>query len=289
MCLLYVYSDVFLCSASIVHMSVISLDRYLGISQPLRTRNKSKTLIFVKIAIVWVVTLLVSCPIAVLAMHDTSNILQMNQCMIFSRYYIVYGSTMTFLIPLCIMAATYVKTTTLLKKQASLLSQKADDRLNGNGLRRTMPHRKLGYVRTNSATVNAAYANGKAIGIHGRTMSNMSNIENGDMDRLGTNRPSINGHKQLQKASTINRWRSRTSNYLTNIANKVGRRSSLQVGSSCLSLPVFLFLNHLTLLKFRHNTHTLFTTFVTSPPLEVRSRERPFELPLVYNMFRYIF
>ncbi|CAI2357813.1 unnamed protein product [Caenorhabditis sp. 36 PRJEB53466] len=239
MCLLYVYSDVFLCSASIVHMSVISLDRYLGISQPLHTRNKSKSLIFLKIAIVWVLTLIVSCPIAILAMHDTSNILQANQCMIFSRYYIVYGSTMTFLIPFCIMAVTYVRTTSLLKKQASILSQKADDRLNGNGLRRTMPHRKLGYVRTYSATVNATYANGKALGIHGRTMSNISNVENGDSERLGTNRPSINGnlngHKQLQKASTINRWRSRTSNYLTNIANKVGRRSSLQAATQDLA------------------------------------------------------
>uniref|UniRef100_A0A8R1DL45 G_PROTEIN_RECEP_F1_2 domain-containing protein n=1 Tax=Caenorhabditis japonica TaxID=281687 RepID=A0A8R1DL45_CAEJA len=235
MCLLYVYSDVFLCSASIVHMSVISLDRYLGISQPLRTRNKSKSLIFLKIAIVWAVTLAVSCPIAVLAVIDTTNILQDNQCMIFSRYYIVYGSTMTFLIPFCIMAVTYVKTTSLLKKQASVLSQKADDRLSGNGLRRTMPHRKLGYVRTYSATANPTYANGKALAVHGRTMSSISNMENGDM--LSTNRPAINnnGHKPLVKASTINRWRSRTSNYLTNIANKVGRRSSLQAATQDLA------------------------------------------------------
>nr|pir hypothetical protein F59C12.2 - Caenorhabditis elegans [Caenorhabditis elegans] len=238
MCLLYVYSDVFLCSASIVHMSVISLDRYLGISQPLRTRNRSKTLIFIKIAIVWVVTLLVSCPIAVLAMHDTANILRNNQCMIFSRYYIIYGSTMTFLIPLCIMGVTYAKTTQLLNKQASILSQKAGDKFNGNGLRRTMPHRKLGYARTYSATVNGTIANGKAIGAHGRTMSSISNIANGETaDRLGTSRPSINtnGHKQLQKASTINKWKSRTSNLVTNFANKVGRRSSLQTATQDLA------------------------------------------------------
>lgn len=78
---------------------------------------------------------------------------------------------MTFLIPFCIMAITYVRTTALLNKQASILSQKvvlanylpnyldnylnyyqANDKLNGNGLRRTMPHRKLGYVRTNSTS-----------------------------------------------------------------------------------------------------------------------------------------
>ncbi|KAF1746733.1 hypothetical protein GCK72_023190 [Caenorhabditis remanei] len=237
MCLLYVYSDVFLCSASIVHMSVISLDRYLGISQPLRNRNRSKTLIFLKITIVWVVTLLVSCPIAVLAMKDTANILQDNQCMIFSRYYIVYGSTMTFLIPFGIMLVTYTKTTKLLKKQASILSQRADDKSNGNGLRRTMPHRKLGYARTYSATVNGAHANGRTIGVHGRTMSNISNVENGDSERLGTNRPSINrnGHKTLQKASTINRWKTRTSDLYNAITNKVNRRSSLQTATQDLA------------------------------------------------------
>ncbi|CAJ0951930.1 unnamed protein product, partial [Mesorhabditis belari] len=78
MCLLYVYADVFLCSASIVHMSVISLDRYLGISQPLKTRNKSKTMIFIKITLVWIITVLISCPLAVVALHDPSNVLQNN-------------------------------------------------------------------------------------------------------------------------------------------------------------------------------------------------------------------
>ncbi|CAB3401206.1 unnamed protein product [Caenorhabditis bovis] len=240
MCLLYVYSDVFLCSASIVHMSVISLDRYLGISQPLRTRNKSRSLIFVKIAVVWMVTLLVSCPIAILAIHDTSNILQDNQCMIFSRYYIVYGSTMTFLIPFCIMAVTYVRTTALLNKQASILSQKANDKLNGNGLRRTMPHRKLGYVRTNSATVTLPYHNGKPspIGIppDAKCYQHVMNGSYSDISRLSTNRPSINGRrKSFDKASKIDRWRYRTSTYLTNIALKVGRRSSLQTASQELA------------------------------------------------------
>ncbi|CAP34113.1 Protein CBR-SER-1 [Caenorhabditis briggsae] len=237
LCLLYIYSDVFLCSASIVHMSVISLDRYLGISQPLRSRNRSRTLIVLKITFVWVATLLVSCPIAALAVIDQNNILQDNQCMIFSRYYIIYGSTMTFLIPLGIMSITYTKTTKLLKKQASILSQRADDRSNGNGLRRTMNHRKLGYSRTYSAQVNGTHVNGRAIGAHGRTMSNIENIENGDSDRLGTNRPSINrnGHKTLQKASTINRWKTRTSDLYNAITNKVNRRSSLQTATQDLA------------------------------------------------------
>ncbi|PAV82845.1 hypothetical protein WR25_12143 [Diploscapter pachys] len=227
LCLLYVYSDVFLCSASIVHMSVISLDRYLGISQPLRTRNKSKTLILIKIVAVWLITLLVSCPIAVIAIYDNENILQNNSCAIFSRYYIIYGSTMTFLIPFCIMAITYVRTTALLNKQASILSQKANDKLNGNGLRRTMPHRKLGYVRTNSTS----------------TATGTSSVGEVDADKLLLRSTSptvslLNNHKKLEKKtskSTLNKWKNRTSNYLTNIAMRVSRRNSIQTASQELA------------------------------------------------------
>lgn len=243
LCLLYVYADVFLCSASIVHMSVISLDRYLGISQPLRTRNKSKTMIIVKICLVWIITLVISCPIAVLASYDHSNILQNNSCMIFSRHYIIYGSTLTFLIPFCVMFVTYLRTTTLLNKQASILSQKANDKLNGNGLRRTMPHRKLGHVRTNSTSTAATFTSStyksSANGPKVSTVSYSNGYHNSVVElepapRMADTHSALL-HKSLAKRSTINRWKSRTSSYFTNIALRVGRRNSLQAASQELA------------------------------------------------------
>uniref|UniRef100_A0A0N5AY44 G_PROTEIN_RECEP_F1_2 domain-containing protein n=1 Tax=Syphacia muris TaxID=451379 RepID=A0A0N5AY44_9BILA len=141
LCLLYVYSDVFLCTASIVHMSVISVDRYLGISNPLKMRNRSKTMIILKIVFVWMVTLTISCPIAIVALIDPTNILSQSQCAITNRLYMIYGSTFAFLIPSFIMAITYVKTKNLLTKQASLLSETAVQKSKGEGLRRTLPRR----------------------------------------------------------------------------------------------------------------------------------------------------
>lgn len=145
LCLLYVYADVFLCSASIVHMSIISLDRYLGISQPLKTRNKSRTMITLKIGAAWVTTVLISCPLAVSALIDPTNILQDNTCTINNRYFMIYGSTLSFLIPFVIMVVTYVRTTNLLRQQASLLSQKCTTSNNqsGDGLRRTVANRRM--------------------------------------------------------------------------------------------------------------------------------------------------
>ena len=122
-------------------MSVISLDRYLGISKPLEMRNRSKTMITVKILLVWMITVVISCPIAVAALINPTNILNESRCVITNQYYMVYGSTFAFLIPFVIMAVTYVKTTNLLKKQASLLSHGALQCSKGEGLRRTLPRR----------------------------------------------------------------------------------------------------------------------------------------------------
>ncbi|VDN91136.1 unnamed protein product [Brugia pahangi] len=122
MCLLYIYADVFLCTASIVHMSIISIDRYLGISKPLKARNKSKTLMKVKLASVWIATILISCPIVIMALTDSRNVFNGNTCRITNRYYMIYGSILAFLIPFLIMVVTYIRTTNLLKRQSSLIS-----------------------------------------------------------------------------------------------------------------------------------------------------------------------
>ncbi|VDM52589.1 unnamed protein product [Angiostrongylus costaricensis] len=251
LCLLYVYADVFLCSASIVHMSVISLDRYLGISQPLRARNKSRTMITVKISLVWIITLIISCPIAVLASYDHTNILQNNSCMIFSRHYIIYGSTLTFVIPFCVMFVTYLRTTTLLNKQASILSQKANDKLHGNGLRRTIPQRKLGHIHANSTTTTATFTSSTykstLNGPKTTTVTYTNGYHNSMVElevpasspAMPSTRTTENHHlfvhKSMPKCSTINRWKSRTSSYLSHIALRVGRRSSIQTASQELA------------------------------------------------------
>lgn len=94
-----------------------------GISRPLKARNKSKAMIMLKIAFVWVATVLISCPIAVAGIIDSSNIYHDGICLITNRYYMIYGSTFAFLIPCLIMLITYVKTTHLLTQQSTLITQ----------------------------------------------------------------------------------------------------------------------------------------------------------------------
>uniref|UniRef100_A0A1A9ZHH8 G-protein coupled receptors family 1 profile domain-containing protein n=1 Tax=Glossina pallidipes TaxID=7398 RepID=A0A1A9ZHH8_GLOPL len=66
-CNIYVTCDVLACSSSILHMCFISLGRYLGIRNPLGSRHRStKRLAGMKIAIVWLMAMIVSSSITVL-------------------------------------------------------------------------------------------------------------------------------------------------------------------------------------------------------------------------------
>ncbi|GMR32151.1 hypothetical protein PMAYCL1PPCAC_02346, partial [Pristionchus mayeri] len=261
LCLLYVYADVFLCSASIVHMSVISLDRYLGISQPLKTRNRTKTAIFIKIIFVWVITILISCPIVVLGLVDHNNVLSEHRiCAVHNRTYMIYGSTFAFLIPFIIMTVTYFKTTSLLNKQAMLLQQGS---ANGakNGLRRAAPPRKLGYSNRRSSggtsTPTISAVNHTKWSSSTATATSLHNIKGVPETPVRSKRslpPSIwqrgNGtttpakdtlsddldlRPRRQKPSRLQRWTTRTSSYLSLIVSRVQRKSSYATSVELLS------------------------------------------------------
>ena len=49
-CDIWQVSDVMMCTSSIMHMCSISLDRYIAIRRPLLVRNKSRTVVGIKIA-----------------------------------------------------------------------------------------------------------------------------------------------------------------------------------------------------------------------------------------------
>uniref|UniRef100_A0A914EQ89 G-protein coupled receptors family 1 profile domain-containing protein n=1 Tax=Acrobeloides nanus TaxID=290746 RepID=A0A914EQ89_9BILA len=243
-------------------MSMISLDRYMGISRPLKTRNKSRGVVVLKIALVWVITLVISSPLAVLALTNHANILHDNLCAITNQYYMFYGSTTAFLIPFFIMLITYVKTTHLLNKQADLLGQKSTDRFH-NGLRRTMPqasHRKLGYTRTCSYNMSngppAHKASTMSYSSAGNTPGN-GHAQSASLSKLRENNSSTDSEdmqlaekkesaqsttfaNELRKGSSalrlqFGKLQKRTTSLLTNITTRVARKNSLQSANTELA------------------------------------------------------
>ncbi|KAJ1528295.1 hypothetical protein ONE63_006719 [Megalurothrips usitatus] len=120
-CNVYATCDVLACSASILHMCFISLGRYLGIRNPLKTRRaySTKRLVGFKIALVWVLAMLVSSSITVLGTVNPKNIMPKDdECVINNRAFFVFGSLVAFYIPMVIMVVTYVLTVQLLRKKA---------------------------------------------------------------------------------------------------------------------------------------------------------------------------
>jgi 5-hydroxytryptamine receptor 2 len=99
-------------------MSTISLDRYIGIRSPLKTRNKSMRIVGLKIFLVWLLAATISSPLFVLGIVDEANILNDGICALANPHFIIYGSISAFFIPLLIMVVTYVLTIRLLHEKA---------------------------------------------------------------------------------------------------------------------------------------------------------------------------
>ncbi|KAG5680907.1 hypothetical protein PVAND_010385 [Polypedilum vanderplanki] len=127
-CNIYVTCDVLACSASILHMCFISLGRYLGIRNPLGSRQSStKRLTGFKIALVWLLAMLISSSITVLGIIDEHNIMpKPRQCVINNRTFFIFGSLFAFYVPMVLMVITYALTVQLLKKKARFIVEHSE-------------------------------------------------------------------------------------------------------------------------------------------------------------------
>ncbi|XP_060810361.1 alpha-1D adrenergic receptor [Amyelois transitella] len=121
-CNVYVTCDVLACSASIMHMCFISIGRYLGIRNPLKSRHHStKRVVVIKIALVWLLSMFVSSSITVLGLMNRTNIMPTpDLCVINNRFFWIFGSLVAFYIPMLTMVVSFALTVQLLKRQARL-------------------------------------------------------------------------------------------------------------------------------------------------------------------------
>lgn len=133
-----------LCTSSIMHMCVISIDRYAGIRSPLVARNRSFAVVAFKISFVWILSFFIACPLIFLAIFSPHDLMNSDlQCAIMNRHFLVYGSLSAFFIPLLIMVVAYSLSMRLLSAgrlsgKAATSGEEPEIRRSCKGSRRTL-------------------------------------------------------------------------------------------------------------------------------------------------------
>uniref|UniRef100_A0A061QLL1 Putative octopamine receptor n=1 Tax=Cupiennius salei TaxID=6928 RepID=A0A061QLL1_CUPSA len=110
-CKMWLTCDVLCCTASILNLSAIALDRYWAIHDPINyARKRTLNRVLLMIAGVWLVSLLISAP-PLIGWNDwPEEFTEDTPCMLTEeKGYVIYSASGSFYIPLFIMAVVYIK------------------------------------------------------------------------------------------------------------------------------------------------------------------------------------
>ncbi|GAB1603954.1 octopamine receptor-like [Argonauta hians] len=109
LCDLWISSDVLLCTASILNLCCISLDRYFAITKPLLySTRRSKRSAILMVAIAWALAFVITCP-PVLGWKEEGRDLSNGCSLTRDPGYIIYSASGSFFIPLIVMLFVYAR------------------------------------------------------------------------------------------------------------------------------------------------------------------------------------
>ncbi|NWX32466.1 DRD2 protein, partial [Notiomystis cincta] len=122
-CDIFVTLDVMMCTASILNLCAISIDRYTAVAMPMlyNTRYSSKRRVTVMIAVVWVLSFAISCPL-LFGLNNTGD--YEKECIIGNPVFVVYSSIVSFYVPFIVTLLVYVQIYIVLRRRRKRVSTK---------------------------------------------------------------------------------------------------------------------------------------------------------------------
>ncbi|XP_061073271.1 dopamine receptor D2a [Conger conger] len=123
-CDIFVTLDVMMCTASILNLCAISIDRYTAVAMPMlyNTRYSSKRRVTVMISVVWVLSFAISCPL-LFGLNNTAT-RDDSLCVIANPAFVVYSSIVSFYVPFIITLLVYVQIYVVLRKRRKRVNTK---------------------------------------------------------------------------------------------------------------------------------------------------------------------
>ncbi|KAM7138132.1 D(2) dopamine receptor isoform 2-T2 [Macrochelys suwanniensis] len=120
-CDIFVTLDVMMCTASILNLCAISIDRYTAVAMPMlyNTRYSSRRRVTVMISVVWVLSFAISCPL-LFGLNNTDK----NECIIANPAFVVYSSIVSFYVPFIVTLLVYVQIYVVLRKRRKRVNTK---------------------------------------------------------------------------------------------------------------------------------------------------------------------
>ncbi|NXY84086.1 DRD2 protein, partial [Alcedo cyanopectus] len=122
-CDIFVTLDVMMCTASILNLCAISIDRYTAVAMPMlyNTRYSSKRRVTLMISVVWVLSFAISCPL-LFGLNNTGE--YENECIIANPAFVVYSSIVSFYVPFIVTLLVYVQIYIVLRRRRKRVNTK---------------------------------------------------------------------------------------------------------------------------------------------------------------------
>ncbi|KFP32725.1 D(2) dopamine receptor, partial [Colius striatus] len=183
-CDIFVTLDVMMCTASILNLCAISIDRYTAVAMPMlyNTRYSSKRRVTVMIAVVWVLSFAISCPL-LFGLNNTDE----NECIIANPAFVVYSSIVSFYVPFIVTLLVYVQIYIVLRKRRKRVTTKRSRHSRVSDARAPLKDKCTHPEDVKLCTV-IVKSNGR-FQVNKRKVEAESHIEEMDMDMVSSTSP----------------------------------------------------------------------------------------------------